>query len=144
MRKTLAGLAVIITAFEKKVTLKTLANGLTVLVCERPEAPVFSFFTHVDVGGDREVPGLPTAPKPAPLRTVEPPQKAERQVVLKDAAQPFYLEGYHRPAFDDPDDPSTTCPRTCSRAGAPRGSTARWCGTRRSPRPRPASAASRE
>jgi predicted Zn-dependent peptidase len=36
----------------------TLANGLTVLVCERPEAPVFSFFTHVDVGPDREVPGI--------------------------------------------------------------------------------------
>ena len=47
---------------------------------------------------------LPATPKPAPLRTVEPPQKAERQVVLKDAAQPFYIEGYHRPAFDDPDD----------------------------------------
>jgi len=47
---------------------------------------------------------LPSAPKPTPLRTVEPPQKAERQVVLKDAAQPFYIEGYHRPAFDNPDD----------------------------------------
>jgi predicted Zn-dependent peptidase len=47
---------------------------------------------------------LPSAPKPAPLRTIEPPQKAERQVVIKDAAQPFYIEGYHRPAFDHPDD----------------------------------------
>ena len=47
---------------------------------------------------------LPSAPKPAPLRTIEPPQKAERQVVLKDPAQPFYIEGYHRPAFDHPDD----------------------------------------
>lgn len=47
---------------------------------------------------------LPAAPKPAPLRTVEPPQKAEREVVIKDAAQPFYLEGYHRPAFYHPDD----------------------------------------
>ena len=45
-------------AFEKKVHVKTLANGLTVIVCERPEAPVFSFFTHVDVGSDREVPGI--------------------------------------------------------------------------------------
>jgi predicted Zn-dependent peptidase len=70
MRSTLAGLAVLalvaarpapaqdLAAFEKKVSVKTLANGLTVLVCERPEAPVFSFFTHVDVGGDREVPGI--------------------------------------------------------------------------------------
>ena len=45
-------------SFEKRVTVKTLGNGLTVVVCERPEAPVFSFFTHVDVGSDREVPGI--------------------------------------------------------------------------------------
>ncbi len=37
-------------AFEKRVTVKTLPNGLTVIVCERPEAPVFSFFTLVDAG----------------------------------------------------------------------------------------------
>jgi predicted Zn-dependent peptidase len=45
-------------AFEKRVTTKVLENGLTVIVVERPEAPVFSFFTHVDVGADREVPGI--------------------------------------------------------------------------------------
>src|ERR1044071_8012729 len=45
-------------SFEKRVTVKTLPNGLTLLVVERPEAPVFSFFTHVDVGADREVPGI--------------------------------------------------------------------------------------
>jgi predicted Zn-dependent peptidase len=45
-------------SFEKRITVKVLDNGLTVLVCERPEAPVFSFFTHVDVGADREVPGI--------------------------------------------------------------------------------------
>ena len=59
----LAGLASSLRAqdlasFEKRITLKTLDNGLTVLICERPEAPVFSFFTHVDVGADREVPGI--------------------------------------------------------------------------------------
>jgi len=37
-------------SFEKRVTVKTLANGLTVIICERPEAPVFSFFTLVDAG----------------------------------------------------------------------------------------------
>src|SRR2546422_4577814 len=37
-------------SFEKRITVKKLANGLTVLICERPEAPVFSFFTHVDAG----------------------------------------------------------------------------------------------
>jgi predicted Zn-dependent peptidase len=45
-------------SFEKRVTRKVLPNGMTILVCERPAAPVFSFFTHVDVGSDREVPGI--------------------------------------------------------------------------------------
>ena len=36
--------------FEKHATLNKLPNGLTVVIYERPEAPVFSFFTHVDVG----------------------------------------------------------------------------------------------
>jgi predicted Zn-dependent peptidase len=39
-----------LSAFEKRMTLKTLPNGLTVIVCERPGAPVFSFNTHVDAG----------------------------------------------------------------------------------------------
>ncbi|PYV26552.1 MAG: peptidase M16, partial [Acidobacteria bacterium] len=47
-----------IASFEKRVTVKVLDNGLTVLVCERHEAPVFSFFTHVNVGADREYPGI--------------------------------------------------------------------------------------
>src|SRR5437588_9813950 len=37
-------------SFEKRTTVKKLANGLTVVICERPEAPVFSFYTHVDAG----------------------------------------------------------------------------------------------
>ncbi|MGA2076183.1 MAG: pitrilysin family protein, partial [Terriglobia bacterium] len=45
-------------SFEKRVTVRVLPNGLTVLVVERPEAPVFSFFTHVDVGADHEYPGI--------------------------------------------------------------------------------------
>jgi predicted Zn-dependent peptidase len=39
-----------IASFEKRTTVKKLENGLTVVICERPEAPVFSFFTHVDAG----------------------------------------------------------------------------------------------
>jgi predicted Zn-dependent peptidase len=39
-----------VASFEKRTTLKTLPNGLTVIILERPEAPVFSFFTHVDAG----------------------------------------------------------------------------------------------
>src|SRR5947207_15978166 len=36
--------------FEKRITVKQLKNGLTVLVMERPEAPVFSFHIMVDAG----------------------------------------------------------------------------------------------
>jgi predicted Zn-dependent peptidase len=39
-----------VASFEKRITVKTLDNGLTLIICERPEAPVFSFFTHVDAG----------------------------------------------------------------------------------------------
>lgn len=47
---------------------------------------------------------LPKSPAPPALRTVEPPQRAERTVTLREQSQPFYLEGYHRPAVTDPDD----------------------------------------
>jgi predicted Zn-dependent peptidase len=43
-----------IASFEKRITLKRLGNGLTVLICERPEAPVFSFYTHVDAGSAQD------------------------------------------------------------------------------------------
>ncbi|HYI08129.1 MAG TPA: pitrilysin family protein [Thermoanaerobaculia bacterium] len=46
---------------------------------------------------------LPKAPQPDTLRTVEPEQKAERLVILRDPAQPVYLEGYHRPSSLHPD-----------------------------------------
>ena len=39
-----------VVSFEKRTSVKKLANGLTIIICERPEAPVFSFFTHVDAG----------------------------------------------------------------------------------------------
>jgi len=41
-------------AFEKHITVKKLDNGLTAIVYERPEAPVFSFFTHVDAGSTQD------------------------------------------------------------------------------------------
>ena len=43
-----------VTSFEKRVTVKKLPNGLTLMVCERPEAPVFSFFTLVDAGSAQD------------------------------------------------------------------------------------------
>ena len=47
-----------VASFEKRITVKKLPNGLTVLIMERPEAPVFSFFTHVNVGSAQEVNGI--------------------------------------------------------------------------------------
>jgi predicted Zn-dependent peptidase len=47
---------------------------------------------------------LPKGVQPEPNRTIEPPQRAERTVTLRETAQPFYLEGYHRPAATDADD----------------------------------------
>src|SRR6185437_15936934 len=37
-------------SFEQRITTKVLPNGLTLLICERPEAPVFSYTTFVDAG----------------------------------------------------------------------------------------------
>jgi predicted Zn-dependent peptidase len=47
---------------------------------------------------------IPTGPKPEPMTTIEPPQFAEKSVVIREPTQPFYLEGYHRPDYRDPDD----------------------------------------
>ena len=43
-----------IASFEKRITVKKLPNGLTIVICERPEAPVFSFFTMVDAGSAQD------------------------------------------------------------------------------------------
>src|SRR5271166_2862180 len=40
--------------YEKRVSVKTLSNGLTVVLWRRPEAPVFSFFTMVDTGSAQD------------------------------------------------------------------------------------------
>ncbi len=48
---------------------------------------------------------IPAGSKPPPLRTVEPPSIAEKTVTIKDPAQPFYMEGYHKPASTHPDQP---------------------------------------
>src|SRR6185436_14219741 len=47
---------------------------------------------------------IPARPAPPPLRTIEPPQRAEKTVVLEDPSQPMYIEAYHRPAGTHPDD----------------------------------------
>ncbi|MCI0349173.1 MAG: insulinase family protein [Acidobacteriales bacterium] len=47
---------------------------------------------------------LPVRPAPEEISLVEPPQIAEREFTIRETAQPYYLEGYHRPDFRDPDD----------------------------------------
>ena len=47
---------------------------------------------------------IPAGPKPEPMTTIEPPQVAEKSVIIREATQPFYIEGYHRPDYRDPDD----------------------------------------
>ena len=37
-------------SFEKRITVKVLPNGLTLVLCERHDAPVFSYTTFVDAG----------------------------------------------------------------------------------------------
>ncbi len=45
-------------SFSKRLTERRLDNGLTILIYERPGAPVASFYTYVDVGSAQEVPGI--------------------------------------------------------------------------------------
>jgi len=65
-----------------------------------------------DVDAERVVPLLeryfgriPARPAPPPLRTVEPPQEAEKLVRLEGRAQPIYFQAYHKPAVAHPDQP---------------------------------------
>src|SRR5579863_8589639 len=43
--------------FDKRVTVHKLPNGLTFVICERHEAPVFSFFTYVNAGSVQDPKG---------------------------------------------------------------------------------------
>jgi len=47
---------------------------------------------------------VPGGPRPEEMTTVEPKQFAEKTVVIREQTQPFYIEGYHRPSYHDPDD----------------------------------------
>src|SRR5258708_15834994 len=44
--------------FEKRGTVKKVAKGVTIIVMERPEGPVFSFYTYVNAGSAQEVNGI--------------------------------------------------------------------------------------
>ena len=52
-----------VASFAKRITVKKLPNGLTLIVCERPEAPVFSFF---HTGGRRLGAGSPRPDRNGP------------------------------------------------------------------------------
>lgn len=45
----------------------------------------------------------PAKPKPAEVTLVEPPQQETRSITLNLQSQPWYLEGYHRPAIKSAD-----------------------------------------
>jgi predicted Zn-dependent peptidase len=47
---------------------------------------------------------VPGGPKPEDMTTVEPKQFAEKSVIIREQTQPFYVEGYHRPSYRNPDD----------------------------------------
>lgn len=45
-------------SFEKRTSMRVLDNGLTVILLERRDAPVFSYATFVNAGSAQEVPGI--------------------------------------------------------------------------------------
>jgi predicted Zn-dependent peptidase len=47
---------------------------------------------------------IPAGPKPEEMTTIEPKQFAEKTVAIREQTQPFYVEGYHRPDYRNPDD----------------------------------------
>jgi predicted Zn-dependent peptidase len=47
---------------------------------------------------------VPGGARPEEMTTVEPKQFAEKSVIIREQTQPFYIEGYHRPNYRDPDD----------------------------------------
>ena len=47
---------------------------------------------------------VPGGAKPEDMTTVEPKQFAEKSAMIREQTQPFYIEGYHRPNYRDPDD----------------------------------------
>lgn len=58
---TLAGMPVLaqdLASFEKRTTTRKLANGLTVILMESHDAPVFSYTTMVNAGSAQEVAGI--------------------------------------------------------------------------------------
>lgn len=47
-----------------------------------------------------------SGPKPARVHTVEPPQRGERRIAMRDPGQPFLALGFHKPDMYHPDAPA--------------------------------------
>ena len=52
---------------------------------------------------ERTVGTIPPGEKPGAVVTVEPPQRAEKRIVMEDPSQPFLIIGYHKGDINDPD-----------------------------------------
>lgn len=52
---------------------------------------------------ERTLGTIPAGEKPGPVVTVEPPQRAEKRLIMEDPSQPFLLIGYHKGDINDPD-----------------------------------------
>jgi predicted Zn-dependent peptidase len=46
---------------------------------------------------------IPAGEKPGPVITQEPPQRAEKRIIMDDPSQPFLLIAYHKGDINDPD-----------------------------------------
>ena len=53
---------------------------------------------------DRTLGTIPPGSKPGPVATEEPPQRAEKRIVMEDPSQPILLMGYHKGDVNHPDD----------------------------------------
>lgn len=51
---------------------------------------------------------IPAGEKPEPPITVDPPQRAEKRLIMIEKSEPFLIIAYHRPPVTHPDDPVYT------------------------------------
>ena len=65
----------------------------------------------IDIGDTKKLldeyfSAMPDRPLPPVVDTKEPPQSAERRIIMEDSAQPFFVVGYHIPDQRHPDYPA--------------------------------------
>ena len=74
------------------------ADNLTIIVSGDADP------THVKELAQEYFDRLPAGPSIEPVETVEPPQLAERRVIMEDKSQPVLLMGYHKVDINHEDD----------------------------------------